>query len=457
MVVYSNYELNRLISKLAKMPGIEIVYKLPNPCSSLLELNVAVRLDSLHCETKLVLSFDGSLLNVQFASVPTSEGLRLLFNQVVQSVRDAIAACFDMSPVKTNFVVYEIPCVKGWRAIPAMIIQALGEQGLVRVQRKCNILSSTELEFERTVYVNVNFIDTRLLNNVELMTSLEWKDIFFIQKTEQNLLKLYIWRVIKKSVITETRPSEVLAKVMDSVCEEGQRYMTSDVGMYSCAVSKNIAAAACITKYEVKAFANDLPAKLEAMGFAVSMCSEQPRRNDDVLSQEEADALQRDVHYNYQLHVQSEETALSVWAITSLTDEGKALVCRKRHDMALANHLSFPMTTDTANVEKNQRVYMNVGYRGDPVPADVGVNDTCLCVEKVKQDKKLFYRFRYVLPVIASNGREFLKTFLVPVNAGMGKAPYISTEPIDRGHHVHAVGRRRLHYSTMGRAAFGMD
>ena len=201
-----------------------------------------------------------------------------------------------------------------------------------------------------------------------------------------------------------------------------------------------------LTKYEVTVFIDKLRSKLEEKGITVAASSDRPVSKTK-LSTEEFCLMNSKIHYTYHANICKAKPC--VWLFMKMTNEGKKFLKQHRHQSVLTAHLKLPMATDTNNVEENQRVYVNIGYRGDPIPAPVVVQDTCVCLGQTRQNRKMFYRFKHVSTTMPTHGN-FLNYFFVPVS--QKTAGYLATEPIHSEHSMHTTSRRR-HYTEAGVAA----
>ena len=193
------------------------------------------------------------------------------------------------------------------------------------------------------------------------------------------------------------RSDDDMDKLLVTMCNRDNVYM-DDKSSEKC--PRDILDDVVLHKYEVGLFVNLMQNKLKEMDYVVVPGGKKPSMN---ITKEERALLQEE---NYFRSVQVSRTT-NVWVFFQLTDEDKRIVCKSRQQKAYAAHLLYPMASDIDNLGKNQRVYVNVGYRGDPIPHVVGIH----CVDKLKIDIKMFYKFRHVSHVFPNDG-EFHQDFL---------------------------------------------
>ena len=196
--------------------------------------------------------------------------------------------------------------------------------------------------------------------------------------------------------------------------------------------------------YESGMFVNLVQKELKNMGFVMVPGGTKPSVN---ATKEEGTLLKED-HYVRSVHV----SKTKICVFFQLTDEGKHIVLKDRHQKAYAAHLLYPMSSDINNLEKNQRVYVNVGFRGDPIPHVVGVYETCVCIDRLKIKRKIYYKFRHISHAFSGGDELMSTTFLVPMNQKSRRI--ISTEAMNSDHHLHTPSRRKL-YTTVGLYALG--
>ena len=338
-----------------------------------------------------------------------------------------------------------------------MINKGLASMRRIHVGRKYKIISENELQIDDEpdtfagagLHVTSNIIDKRLLANVEFMNSCDWKYISIVQETETSL-QVHLWKVICEKMVTAVRSEDVFTKLADEAFERAQEFVKT-VRTQSFSTPCNIMSDATFKRYEAYWILQKLKIRLTDADFVVSCDTRLFPAVDKALSAEEVELLQMNGHFTHHAEIHGH----AVWAFLKLTDSGKMVVWNCRREKAHTTHMLHPMATDIRNIEKNQRVYVNVGYRDGPIPSYVEVLDTCLCVDKLKKDRKMFYMFRHICGTVSADG-EFTKTFLLPVNPPRGEGPYLSVEPLGSTHRKHKLKSSRMHYTSAGMQALGI-
>ena len=379
------------------------------------------------------------------------------FNEVVSLVCSSMKECLQYDPVKIDLCVREIPCVHESADILAeMITKGLRiEKNLLVIEAKCKIVSPGELiifkrecdeDIENWRLVNADFLNQSLRNNVHLMNSDEWRYVAFIVKTETSL-QVQFWKVIQKNRVLAIRPDDDLAELVDNAYEYAMTYKHR--GLYDICLSMpyRILAFENLSFYEVPVFMSALQRKLKDAGFTIEIRTGKPYSTMELLTTEDISLLKQDDHYT--MHAYVCQRIPQVWMRFQLNEAGEAILLGSRHEKALAAHRVHPMATNLLNLEQNQLVYFNIGYRGIPIPPVVGVSDTCLVMERLKHENKVFYKFQHIATALPADG-QFTTTFLLHIKQVPKMA---SLMPLSGGHGAHTKYKKGSKYSEAGVAA----
>ena len=454
--IFDKYELDKLKKQLSRLIDITMLPSSPAPLTWLANMKLPVSVRD-HCVVHIELSYNDGQLEVKFTSMPNQEGLEILFNEVVRMVFSSMKACLQSDPVKMDLCVLEIPCLHESDLLTKMIVKGLRDEKLIHVIKgDCKIVSPGELISSKRInwnevietdhVVSTEFLSHSLRSNVHLMNSHEWRKLAFVVKTETSL-QVQLWKAISKNKVLAIRSDIDLSTLADAACERAKQFTRGGLQMSSLARPYPILSPTEVSYYEAAVFMNAIQNKLQDAGFTVTLCTSDPPSNKDWLTKEEIVMLQQGDYYA--MHTYLCELSLQVSMFFQLTDAGKTVLWGDRHKKALAAHLAHPMATNLTNLEKNQRVYFNIGYRDIPIPPAVGVSDTCVVMERLKHEKKIFYKFQHISETVPADGK-FTTVFLVHIKQ---VSQMTSMVQLPGSHRAHTAYRKENKYSEAGVAA----